>query len=136
MDLRTTVDGVAPAQLGGLFGGWPNPPTPQTLHHLLAGAPDLALAVEDGEVVGFVSAISDGVLCAYIPLLEVRAAWRGRGVASALMRSLLEGLDGLYMVDTACDEDLVPFYERFGLRRGTAMVRRDYARQAGRPEEG
>ena len=132
MDLRTTLDGIMPAQLGGFFEGWPTPPTPETLHHLLAGAPYLALAVEEGEVVGFVYAISDGVLCAYIPLLEVRAAWRGRGVASALMRSLLEQLDGLYMVDTACDEDLAPFYERFGLRRGTAMVRRDYARQAGR----
>lgn len=134
MDLRTTLDGIMPAQLGGFFEGWPTPPTPETLHRLLAGAPYLALAVEDGEVVGFAYAISDGVLCAYIPLLEVRAAWRGRGVASALMRSLLEQLDGLYMVDTACDEDLAPFYERFGLRRATAMVRHDYARQAGRPE--
>lgn len=130
MDLRTTLDGVTPAQLGGFFEGWPNPPTPHTLHRLLAGAPYLALAVEDSEVTGFVYAVSDGVLCAYIPLLEVRAAWRGRGVASALMSSLLAQLDGLYMVDTACDEDLVPFYERFGLRRGAAMVRRDYARQA------
>jgi ribosomal protein S18 acetylase RimI-like enzyme len=132
MDLRTTSDGITPAQLGGFFEGWPNPPTPQTLHRLLTGAPYLALAVEDGEVIGFVYAVSDGVLCAYIPLLEVRAEWRGRGIASALMDLLMEQLGGLYMVDTACDDALVPFYEGFGLRRATAMVRRDYARQSGR----
>ena len=50
------------------------------------------------------------------------------------MDLLMEQLGGLYMVDTACDDALVPFYEGFGLRRATAMVRRDYAWQSGRPD--
>lgn len=53
----------------------------------------MVLAVEDGQVVGFVNAISDGGLTAYIPLLEVRREWRGRGIASQLVNRLLEQLD-------------------------------------------
>lgn len=132
MQLQTTLEGITPANLHGFFEGWPNPPTPETLHRMLAGSHRIALAVEGGQVIGFVNAISDGVLCAYIPLLEVRPQWRGQGVASRLMRSLFAQLDGLYMIDTACDDGLVPFYERFGMTRGNAMIRRDYARQRGR----
>ena len=50
------------------------------------------------------------------------------------MRRLLAQLDGLYMVDTSCDDDLVPFYERFGMMQGNAMARRNYAAQKGREE--
>ncbi|MDV6374896.1 GNAT family N-acetyltransferase [Deinococcus arenicola] len=131
MELQTTLDGITPANLGGFFEGWPNPPTPQTLWRILDGSYRVALAVEDGQVIGFVNAISDGVLCAYIPLLEVRAQWRGQGVASQLVENLFVQLGGLYMMDTACDDGLVPFYERFGMVRGNAMVWRDYARQNG-----
>lgn len=131
MQLQTTLEGITPAQLNGFFEGWPNPPTPETLWRILDGSYRIALAVEERHVIGFVNAISDGVLCAYIPLLEVRAQWRGQAVASRLMESLFAQLDGLYMMDTACDDDLAPFYERFGMTRGNAMIRRDYARQNG-----
>jgi len=131
MHLQTTLEGITPAELNGFFEGWPNPPTPQTLHRILSGSHRIALVVEGGQVIGFVNAISDGVLCAYIPLLEVRFQWRGLGIVSSLMESLFAQLDGLYMIDTACDDELVPFYERFGMTRGNAMIRRDYARQDG-----
>lgn len=38
------------------------------------------------------------------------------------MLALLEGRD---MVDLGCDEDLVPFYERFGMSRGISMITRN-----------
>jgi hypothetical protein len=40
-------------------------------------------------------------------------------------------LEDLYMVDLCCDDDLAPFYEALGMRRAVAMVRRNYAAQAG-----
>ncbi|MFC4639370.1 GNAT family N-acetyltransferase [Deinococcus hohokamensis] len=137
MHYTTQPGGVTPDQLGGFFEGWPNPSSPDTLHRLLAGSAYVVLAIEEGgQVVGFVHAVSDGVLSAYIPLLEVRAEWRGQGVATRLMQLLLEQVDGLYMIDTACDDELVPFYERFGLRRANAMIRRDYGAQRGRVADG
>lgn len=134
MHLQSSLDGISPQQLRGFFVGWPNPPTPQTLHRILGGSYRIALAVDHGQVVGFVNAVSDGVLCAYIPLLEVRAEWQGQGIASALLERLFADLNGLYMIDTACDDELVPFYKRFGMMRGNAMIRRNYECQNGKPQ--
>lgn len=37
---------------------------------------------------------------------------------------MLERLRDRYMIDLVCDEDLVPFYERLGLTRYGAMIKR------------
>ncbi|ANE43133.1 GNAT family N-acetyltransferase [Deinococcus puniceus] len=127
----TTLEGLTPAQLGGFFEGWPTPPSPETLHRMLCGSYRIALAMENEQVVGFAQAISDGVLTAFIPSLEVRPEWRGQGLGSRLMDTLLDQLAHLYAVDLCCDDNLIPFYERLGMQRGNAMVRRNYARQSG-----
>ena len=135
MTYRATLDGIGAQQLSGFFDGWPNPPTPDTLYRILKRAYAFVLALnEKGEVVGFIHAISDGILTAYIPLLEVRPDYKGQGIGSELVRLLLSQLEGLYMVDTACDDDLVPFYERFGMTRGNAVARRNDAAQSGSPD--
>ncbi|ULH15522.1 GNAT family N-acetyltransferase [Deinococcus sp. KNUC1210] len=118
-------------QVEGFFVGWPNPPRPETLLRLLAHSARVVLALDEGRLVGFVTAISDGVLSAYIPLLEVLPAYQGRGIGTELTRRLLDDLSTLYMVDVMCDEAVVPFYERLGLRRATGVIRRTYARQSG-----
>lgn len=130
------TDTVVPEHLtGGFFEGWPSPPTPAVHLRILQGSRHVvvARANDDEQVVGFVTAVGDGVLSAYIPLLEVLPAFRGRGVASELVRRLLGALGELYMVDVVCDPELVPFYRRFGLQPLTAMARRRYDRQSGAP---
>ena len=100
MDSQDNLSGIPPSQLQGFFEGWPNPPTPETLHHLLTGSYRISLAVNgDGRVVGFAQAISDGVLAAFIPLLEVLSEYRGRGLGTRLMQHLLGQLEHLYAVD-------------------------------------
>jgi hypothetical protein len=48
---------------------------------LLAGSDHVVLAIDkaSGDVVGFITALSDGVLCAYISFLEVVPGYRQRG---------------------------------------------------------
>lgn len=130
---QADLDGIAPAQLGGFFVGWPNPPSPETLHRILAQSYRISLAVEEetGRVIGFAQAISDGILTAFIPLLEVLPEYQGSGLGTEIMRRLMAQLDHLYAVDFACDPELVPFYERLGLQRATAIFRRNYQRQNG-----
>lgn len=130
---RDGVTGASASSLEGFFEGWPDPPSPDTLKAILEGSDAVALALEEvsGEVIGFATAITDGVLCGYIPLLEVRSPWRRKGIGKALVRRLLDRLARLYMIDLVCDEDLVPFYEDLGFQRGTAMVLRRYERQSG-----
>lgn len=112
---------------GGFFEGWPSPPDAATHLALLRGAEVAVVAVDrsSGDVVGFVTAIGDGVLTAFIPLLEVLPAWRGRGIGTALVRRVLDRLGGRYSIDLACDPELVPFYERLGGAAGTAVMWRN-----------
>jgi ribosomal protein S18 acetylase RimI-like enzyme len=130
-----SLAGVGPEHLHGFFVGWPNPPAPETHLRILQGSDAVLLARDEttGAVVGFITAISDGVSCAYIPHLEVLPAYQGRGIGSELMRRMLERLRELYMIDLLCDPDVQPFYGRLGMRPATGMLIRNYDRQSGRP---
>jgi GNAT superfamily N-acetyltransferase len=120
-----SAEGVEPGQLKGFFEGWPSPPSPERHLAILRGSSHVVLARHAEEIVGFVTAISDGALAAYIPLLEVRREWRGRGVGAELVRRMLDLVADSYMVDIVCDPDLVPFYERLGFTPLAGMARRN-----------
>ncbi len=125
IEYRTTPDGVAPDHLAAFFEGWHAVPDDETRLEVLAGSAHVVVAWDGDRVVGFVTAISDGVLAAFIPLLEVVPEYRGRGIGTELVRRMLSQLSDLYSVDLVCDDDLVPFYEGFGMHRWTAMIRRN-----------
>lgn len=132
--ITTSLDGITPERLtGGFFESWPDRPDPRTHLELLQGSRAVALATDDesNAAVGFANAVADGVLSAYIPLLEVLPSHRRRGIGTRLVERLIEELSPCYMIDVACDDDLVPFYARLGFTRATAMIRRDPAAQAG-----
>lgn len=131
------AQGVSPAELEGFFEGWPNPPTPETHLLLLQKSDEVILAWDEDEqrVIGFLTAITDRVLAAYIPFLEVLPAYRHRGIGRELVRRMLERLGDLYMVDLVCDPDLQPFYEALGMRRATGMMVRRYEHQAGQSKD-
>lgn len=128
-----TLDGITPNRLGGFFVGWPNPPSPDAHLRLLAGSDHVVLAVDEetDRIVGFVTAITDGVLAAYIPLLEVLPEYQGRGVGTELTRRMVARLESLYMVDLLCDAELQPFYARLGMVPAEGMYLRNYDRQSG-----
>jgi ribosomal protein S18 acetylase RimI-like enzyme len=130
---QSDLQGITADRLQGFFVGWPNPPAPATHLRLLAGSAYVELAVDSvsGQVVGFISAISDGVLTAYIPLLEVLPACQGQGIGAILVTRLLARLSHLYAVDLLCDADVQPFYGRLGMRPATGMMMRHYDRQSG-----
>jgi ribosomal protein S18 acetylase RimI-like enzyme len=122
----TDLAGVRPAHLHGFFEGWPHPPTPESHLQILQGSFRVVLAREQGkpQVIGFVNALSDGVLSAFVPLLEVLPTYRGHGIGTELVRRMLDELDGLYSVDVVCDEELRPFYARFDMEPLLAMALR------------
>jgi ribosomal protein S18 acetylase RimI-like enzyme len=122
------VGGIVPEQLaGGFFEGWPAPPSPELHLAHLKGAEIAMLAIDDetGRAVGFATAVGDGVLVAFIPLLEVLPAYRHRGIGTELIRRLLDRLEGRYSIDLLCDPEMIGFYERLGATAGNAMLWRD-----------
>lgn len=122
----TSLEGIAPCHLDGFFVGWRAPLSPATHLRLLAGSDHVVLAIDTltGQVVGFVTALTDGVQSAFIPLLEVLPAYQRQGIGQSLMRQMLDTLAAIPNVDLLCDPDVVPFYERFGMHAGIAMALR------------
>lgn len=137
IEYRDTLDGIQPQHLNGFFVGWPNPPSAYT-HLRMLHASDIVLLAWDSQaraVVGFITALTDDVLAAYIPLLEVLPAYQGQGIGSELVRRLLDRLKDVYMIDLLCDEAVQPFYARLGLLPAAGMMQRNYDRQSGKPVE-
>jgi ribosomal protein S18 acetylase RimI-like enzyme len=130
-----SIEGITAEQLQGFFVGWPNPPSPATHLRILAGSYAIQLARDDasGAIVGFITAISDGVSSAYIPHLEVLPSYQGQGIGSELVRRMQQRLRQIYMIDLICDPDVQPFYARLGMQPYTGMILRNYDRQSGAP---
>ncbi len=128
------ANGVMPEQLHGFFVGWPNPPSLETHLRLLRQSDYVFLAKDEasGAIVGYITAIADGVLCAYISFLEVIPAFQRQGIGRKLVELMLQQLVDYYMVDLVCDAELQSFYARLGLHTAVGMSQRNYARQAGR----
>jgi len=124
---RDSIQAVTADKLRGFFVGWQKVLSPEA-HLKVLGASDhvvLAIDRDTDKVVGFVTAITDSVLAAYIPLLEVLPEYQHRGIGTELMRQMLSKLEGLYMIDLVTGPELEPFYARFGMSPAAAMIVRN-----------
>lgn len=116
--------GVLPEQLSGFCVGWKNPLQPDQLYRVLQNSAYVELAVDEdsGQVAGFVNALSDCIMAAYIPLLEVRPEYQGQGIGTRLLQEMLQQTKHLHMVDLLCDPPLQAYYERVGMHPATGMM--------------
>ena len=120
---QETTEGIGPNDLQGFFVGWPDRPTPENHMAILMGSDLMVLALSDkSRVVGFVTAITDGVSCAYIPHLEVLPEWQGDGIGTELMRRMMRKLETIRAIDVICDEEVRGFYERLGFKAWRGMI--------------
>ncbi|WP_127714554.1 GNAT family N-acetyltransferase [Halobacteriovorax sp. HLS] len=117
--------------LNGFFIGWPNPPSIEIFKRILIGSYKIVLAYENDKLLGFINSVSDGVLTAYIPLLEVLPEYQGKGIGKNLVLRMQDELKHLYMIDLLCDEELIPYYEKIGMIRTQGVYLRNYDRQSG-----
>ncbi len=118
---------VNESQLEGFFVGWKKVPPPSVHLKVLRDSAHVILArdTETLKVVGFITALTDGVMTAYIPLLEVLPSYQNQGIGSELMRRMLEKLGGMYMIDLLCEVEMQSFYEKFGMQKTQGMMIRN-----------
>ena len=126
MDIIYTsnLDAIRAEALEGFFIGWPNPPNPTCHLEILQSSYKVWLALDGERCVGFINAISDGILHAYIPLLEVLPSYQGQGIGSELVRQMVNSLEGIYAIDIVCDEQVAGFYRRLGFHQLAGMAKR------------
>ncbi len=127
-----SLDDITADKLQGFFEGWQRPVSPQEHLKVLAASQRVLLAIDDetGNVIGFVTAITDGLLTAYIPLLEVLPKYRRQGIGTTLMKRMAKELADLYTIDLICDAALEPFYQGIGMQRaGPGMIIHNYFSQ-------
>jgi len=120
------VASVRAEMLQGFFVGWPRRPSASQHLEVLRASYRSVVAIDDAHerVAGFVTMVSDGLLTAFIPWLEVLPGYQGQGIGTELMSRILEGTERFYSVDLVCDAALVPYYERFGMRGASSAVLR------------
>jgi ribosomal protein S18 acetylase RimI-like enzyme len=123
---KNNIENVKPGDISGFFEGWKYPVSPERHLEILSNSSHVVLAMDGNKVAGFINAVSDKTLSAYIPMLEVLPGYRGAGIGRELVKKMLAVLKDFYMVDLCCDDDLAGFYRKFGMSKCTGMIRRNY----------
>lgn len=126
INYKNDLTGIDAASLQGFFEGWKSKPSPEKHFEILKNSDYVIIATDDDRVIGFINAITDKILSAYIPLLEVLPAYRNKGIGKELVKRMLDKLKGFYMIDLCCDESLAGYYEKLGMKKVSGMIIRNY----------
>ena len=133
----TKKEDINDLETKGFFEGWGEKPSEEVLRASIKNADYAVLAIDTSQnkLVGYITALTDGVLSAYIPFLEVEKSYQKQKIGTTLVKKMLEQLNHLYMIDLVCDKELAGFYCEAGFESWHAMTVRNYSNQSGAVSE-
>ncbi len=123
-----SIENITTEMLAGFFEGWKKPHTTENHLKILKNSDHIVLAIdkEKNKVAGFITALTDNIQSAFIPLLEVLPDYRRQGIGSELVSGMLKKLKRIPAIDLTCDPDVQKFYSKFGMQPSTGMIIRNY----------
>ncbi len=94
--------------------GWSSAKYPERLARAMAESHGVRTLWDGERLVGLVTVISDGAMCAYLPYVAIHPDYQGRGLGRRLLASALEPYRGFHHVALISYADKEGFYLRNG----------------------
>jgi ribosomal protein S18 acetylase RimI-like enzyme len=115
------------AELDSFFQNWKSPPSMRIKQQLLDGSNLIITAREQNrQLVGFLTAITDNAMHAFITLVEVLENYQKQGIGKNLVKLAISHFKGNYDIVLITDPDKGTFYKKLGFEEIYGMHIRDF----------